>query len=790
MVSTKRDVIHYFDGDRFDKIKRGTKTLIIDGSVKNIPNGHDYKSPFPGHRSIEEIIIKEGVESIGNDSFAGCRQLKAVSFPSTLKVIGVRAFVAAFTDCRDLITLIVPPTVISIEEDAFKGCTKLSVVDIHKSTVVHPYAFMGCTYLPSFMLKRITTSEINESTYHKTLDVSQKIVIIKGDVKQGQFKGNNSVICVDVENGVKKIHGDAFESFTALQSITLPESLEEIGNYAFKGCTSLCEITIPENVKEINEGLFEDCTSLKKIILSSSTTKIGNYAFRNCIKLERIKLPETLTEIHYNVFSNCSSLKEIELPKSLIFLGGGVFSGCTYLEKVTMNEDSKTYSINESTQHRNSRYVFMRVDSTCCEDSKLYESDGEAIRTILKRTFYQCSALREIKIPSTVSTIDEEAFYECRSLKSVNIHDNIESIGRATFAGCTSLRYIFISRSVVKVDNNAFFNCKSLKSVTLSHPDIEIGDKAFAACDALEIVSGLPSDEKNITSYMARKVFEGCRALETPLGNEIHLIAEGKCWSGNDFPQNSHLWLKRRINEENEERKNNKCKDMKEDVTFRKDYNGDTAFQCAVRGGAPDEYLKLLAQGEDKEGKTHLDRFAEEHGRKQAKDFSDDELAFHIEEFGKLIAVTPIGKGANYLNSFEELLENPIFDPWTVPEFIEILNNHFETRKFVAVLMLDVYIPLCIAIAFSVISGSTFDEKLEDNVNTWWYVLIYFSVAYLCARELLQLLQGFFKYVGDVWNYLDLATIFLTLTSTMMMHLEMNRIWMKELVIAATFFIW
>ena len=91
---------------------------------------------------------------------------------------------------------------------------------------------------------------------------------------------------------VTSIRGGGFTSDINMTSITLPESLTSIGDFAFYGCTGLTSITLPEGV-----------------------TSIGAYAFQNCTSLTSITLPESLTSIDYfDIFENCTSLTSIHAP--------------------------------------------------------------------------------------------------------------------------------------------------------------------------------------------------------------------------------------------------------------------------------------------------------------------------------------------------------------------------------------------------------------------------------------------------------------------------------------------
>lgn len=716
---------------------KNLKTVTFPSTLELIQSGAFYNC-----ESLERVDIPEGVESVGYFAFYGCKILKSVTFPPTLKYIQDGTFYGC-----NFTSLIIPKTVHSIGDQAFSYCKNLATVEIDESTKVHQTAFLSCASLPSFMIENNILSNI-------ILPESRANIIIQEDedIKVRKYKGNDTLQVVKVGQGVKEIGLAAFEGCTSLEKITFSDSVEKIGSWAFNECTSLKEIIFPEKLTEIQKKVLHSCSSLTKVTLMSSTTSIKTYAFCNCTSLPDIILPESIKEIDKSAFANCKSLKKIKLPTNLKCLGGSVFKGCISLENVTFN-------------------------------------NGIKIENISSRAFYQCYALKEITLPPSITEIKDEAFYECRSLSSIKIHEGTTMIGDYAFSGCTSIESIRIPRSVNKIGNGAFQKCTSLRSVTILNPDVQIGENAFYGCNSLEIVKGLLSSDDAIKGYMKRKVFKGCRSLETALGNDIHLVAEGKCWPDNNFPEGTDEWLERRLKKENISKRD-------DDATFIKDYNGDTAFQCAVRGGAPEEFLEILTKGFDKSGKTHLDHFADEYAKKnREEEFADGELTSRREENSKLIAVTPIGEGDHYLDSFEELLSSPFFDPRTVPEFIEKLNEKFQKRRYVFILMLDIISPLLRAFAMSSISGVYFDEDNDkkERGHIAWFVVAYLSILYLTFREVLQAKNSFLRWVTDPWSWIDFIIIVLSSVSTIMMHCKFypdNNDMMKDFILWLTFFTW
>lgn len=139
---------------------------------------------------------------------------------------------------------------------------------------------------------------------------------------------------------VTAIPNYTFANMTKLTSVTLPDSISEIGLRAFQNCTSLSTVTIPAAVTKIgiyafagsgvrsvdfskctgltsiSERCFEKCGSLQKIEITDkiSLTMVGIYAFDQCTSLQSVYLPDSMQTIGECAFANCKSLTTLSVP--------------------------------------------------------------------------------------------------------------------------------------------------------------------------------------------------------------------------------------------------------------------------------------------------------------------------------------------------------------------------------------------------------------------------------------------------------------------------------------------
>ena len=176
----------------------------------------------------------------------------------------------------------------------------------------------------------------------------------------------------------------------ALQSVTFPSQITEIGNNAFFGCTQLASVSLPGNLSTIGESAFSR-SGLTALVLPSSITSVGKDAFFDCEQLENV---------------------EMEMLDGSCTFGDRAFGSCFQLKHVTLSE---------------------------------------GVDAISTQMFDKCSMLESIRIPSTCKTIGQEAFNICASLHSIVIPEGVETIEKQAFtnSGITDIYVMATSEATV-----------------------------------------------------------------------------------------------------------------------------------------------------------------------------------------------------------------------------------------------------------------------------------------------------------------------------------------------------
>ena len=211
---------------------------------------------------------------------------------------------------------------------------------------------------------------------------------------------------------------------TNLKSIILPQNITSIDGmyYWYVYLTG-------SDLFDDFDGLESDCIGafpegLTSITIPNSVTSIGNYAFNYCSGLTSITIPNSVTSIGEGAFCGCSSLASITVPNSLISIDGGAFSNTAWYNN---QPDGLVYA----------GKVAYKYKGEMPANTIIFLEDGTL--GIAGHAFSGCSGLTSIMISNSVTSIGSSAFQGCSGLTSINIPNSVKSIGSQAFFDCKSL---------------------------------------------------------------------------------------------------------------------------------------------------------------------------------------------------------------------------------------------------------------------------------------------------------------------------------------------------------------
>ena len=271
-------------------------SVTIPGSVKRIEN-----SAFSYCDKLKDVYYNGDVKSWleiditaydsnpctngGNLYFNGVLAADVV-IPDGVTSVGPRAFYG----CGSLTSVTIPDSVTSIGEETFYNCANLKSAKIGNGVKsIGDYAFFSCKSLTSMTIPESVTS-----------------------IGKGAFFRCSGLASVVIPGSITSIGDRVFESCSNLTSVAIPDSVTSIGDEAFNGC-GLTSVTIPNSVTNIGEQAFASCSSLTSVVIPSSVTSIGACAFHWCNKLRDIAYggtkeawdaagytPTSNVNVHYN----------------------------------------------------------------------------------------------------------------------------------------------------------------------------------------------------------------------------------------------------------------------------------------------------------------------------------------------------------------------------------------------------------------------------------------------------------------------------------------------------------
>ncbi len=291
-----------------------------------------------------------------------------------------------------------------------------------------------------------------------------------------------------------------------ITSVSLPDGLTSIGNYAFQNCENLSYVYIPNNVKSVGDWAFSYCAELASVSVDpeSSMESIGEGAFHYCYSLNYFNFTNRVSIIGIGAFEG-AGIVTIEIPGSVATISDNAFAGCIELTdvyylgteeqkgQIRISEVGNDYLLNATWHYGDPAYECGKIlrwsfdeftgTLTITGSGVMYDYgpdrespwvslgiNNQIVRVELpdrllyigSAAFYSCGALTSITIPNGVIEIGEEAFSQCQSLSEITIPNSLTNIGTAAFCSCTELSEVFYDgtpsdRSAIQIggDNNA-----------------------------------------------------------------------------------------------------------------------------------------------------------------------------------------------------------------------------------------------------------------------------------------------------------------------------------------------
>ena len=478
------------------------------GNLSNvtIPYGIRSVGDFQHCGSLRSIEIPHSVTSVGGFANSG---LQSITIPNSVRSIGGAAFdstpltsitfesgtvldfsgKSTFKYCQGLQTIELPNGTTSVVEDMFGYCNRLTSVTLPDTVrSIGKYAFENCTSLNTLVLKSVTPPTVGSYAFDYVSGC--RIYVPCGTLQDYCTSSGWSAMCSSIQenpssqcrwveygttcinyskyvNNIMQISYDGGQTWANTPKTSASTFIEEMSPDCLSG-VKLVSVTNSGDVETVACDSHSYITSSEvPNKTSTSIVQYTAYTVGNCVskiyseafkgrRATVIHLPNSLTDIGVSSFANCYRLTSIEIPSSVTSIGASGFCNCSVLTSVTFGENSQLTSIGND-------------------------------RT--GRTFFNCSSLTSINIPSRVTTIGEYTFSGCTNLTSITFSQDSQMTTLGGLQGCGNITSITIPDSVTSIGGSALFDCHSLTGVTIPSGVTSIDAYGFYHCTSLTSIT-------------------------------------------------------------------------------------------------------------------------------------------------------------------------------------------------------------------------------------------------------------------------------------------------------------
>lgn len=340
--------------------------------------------------------------------------------------------------------------------------------------------------------EKIKLAELN------SIQLATKIEISKGEVDTAHEYTQTGTYNVYLRGDIKGIYC-AYTDI--LKEITQWGELPLKTTYFIHSGLEKIAGDMPSTMTTING--FSECTALTDITIPNTINTIGDNAFIGCINIENVIIPNSIRSIEEGSFWGCDKISSITIPNSVIKIGEGAFSACNNLEVINVETDNQVY---DSPNDCNA--IIEKSTNTLiqgCNTTIIPEN----IKIIGKRAFNGCNGITDIVIPNGVTSIENNCFSACINLNNVELPDSIVSIGYNAFRNCEKLTSVRIPKNLTEISSKCFSTCENLTNVTIPKSVTFIGPGAFEYCKSIKTVQyeGTENEWENVDINSYRNGF-------------------------------------------------------------------------------------------------------------------------------------------------------------------------------------------------------------------------------------------------------------------------------------------
>lgn len=394
--------------------------VILPETVEKIE-----ESAFYEIVKLEKINIPEKIEVIENYTFYNCIGLKTIEFSNNLKLINNYAF----SNCINLKSVNLSSSIKSIKDGAFYNCQKLNKITIGKGAIeIGSYALGNTKWMKS------------KST--GLVYLGNNLLVYKGNLKKTGVK---------IKDGTLTIAGQAFSFKKNLKTISIPNSVEYIGENAFYNCEKMKSVKIPSNIKKIDNQAFAGCFQLLKISAPKKYFDIGISAFSESLwdednyKLNKVLYSTgwdlTIKEIESGVIGvsrnayNFKYYNKIVLPSTVKYIAPLSFSGTQNLKTISIPIGVKRIEEKTFAHGLKLKYIELPSSVEFIANNAFEGTNGVVIKGVKDSYAHKFAVQNKIKFKETkfiqklkVSGIKDKIYSKKGFVQNIKIKDGKKTL--------------------------------------------------------------------------------------------------------------------------------------------------------------------------------------------------------------------------------------------------------------------------------------------------------------------------------------------------------------------------
>ena len=448
-----------------------------------------------GHVVVPQTYQDKPVTVILENAFYKNYSMKSISIPNTIKVIGV----GAFEEARALA---------SIEVREIEGAINPIYSSYDGALIKNDLGTVYLEFVPRMKAGTLTIPENVDTIRNKAFNFTpfiEKVIISGGLSKIAEQAFYNCEALKEIEfinegTAPLTIEDGAFYGTPVLQVIKFPARLASISISALNSIASLNTVYVydgGEHYGSTADGILTNGTkdtllyvptSWKgEVIIPVGVTAIGEGAFANRAGVTSVTIPSWVTSIGNNAFKGASNLATVIIEGGkfdTLTIGEYAFADCTSLTTLVINGGS---SMDDGALEIGA-YAF-------ANNAKLTTptiSENANITTIGAYAFSGCSAISEVVIQKTTTTIGERAYAQCSDISKVTFAENGVDVafGSFVFEGCQKINSISLPSTITAFDGSVFAGCNNITEIL-----VDADNPALCAIDGILY-------DKNVTTVL------------------------------------------------------------------------------------------------------------------------------------------------------------------------------------------------------------------------------------------------------------------------------------------------